>query len=141
MLKYCEILDENSGLVQLGAGCPDEYYIEIGMKKRDVEQSDIDYQWYLSEKCPHKSEEEKEQEEKERIQRLSMTKLDFVKAVAAYNVTYEAIKVLLSQSPDAQMEWECCERVYRFNALLEPMAGQFGITPEQLDIIFKERGQ
>lgn len=84
---------------------------------------------------------EEEQKEKERIAQLSMTKLDFVKAVADYNVTYEAIKVLLSQSPEAQMEWECCERIYRFNALLEPMAAQFGITPEQLDTIFKERGQ
>ena len=64
MLKYCFITDEEKGLVQLGVGCPDEYYIEIGMQKRDVKQSDIDFQWYLSEKCPMKTEEEKFNEAK-----------------------------------------------------------------------------
>lgn len=59
MLKYCFIRDEETGLVQIGVGCPDEYYIEIGMKQRDVEQSEIDYQWYLTEKCPHYTEQEK----------------------------------------------------------------------------------
>ena len=61
MIKYCFITDEEKGLVQLGVGCPDEYYIEIGMEQRDVEQSEIDFQWYLIEKCPHYTEEEKEQ--------------------------------------------------------------------------------
>jgi len=64
MLKYCFILDEEKGTVQLGAGCPDEYYIEIGMQQRDVDQSDIDFQWYLTEKCPKKSEEQKLQDAK-----------------------------------------------------------------------------
>ena len=65
MLKYCFITDENTGLVQLGAGCPDEYYIEIGMKQRDVEQSEVDFQWYLTDKCPHYTDEEKLQIAKE----------------------------------------------------------------------------
>ncbi|MBR6099423.1 DUF4376 domain-containing protein [bacterium] len=64
MRKYCFIEDEESGLVQLGIGCPDEYYIEIGMELRDVEQSDIDNQWYLAEKCPHLTPEEKLQNAK-----------------------------------------------------------------------------
>lgn len=59
MIKYCFILDENTGLVQLGVGCDDEYYKEIGMKQRDVEQSEIDLKWYLTPKCPHYTEEEK----------------------------------------------------------------------------------
>lgn len=59
MEKYCFITDEETGLVQLGAGCSDEYYIEIGMKLRDVEQSEKNYQWYLADKCPHFTEEEK----------------------------------------------------------------------------------
>lgn len=59
MLKYCFIKDEKSGLVQLGVGCPDEYYIEIGMQQRDVEQSEKDEQWYLIDKCPHYTNEEK----------------------------------------------------------------------------------
>lgn len=54
VMKYCKILDEETGLVQLGAGCPDEYYEEIGMVKRNVRQSDVDFQWYLYDKCPIK---------------------------------------------------------------------------------------
>lgn len=59
MIKYCFILDDNTGLVQLGVGCDDEYYKEIGMKQRDVEQSEVDLKWYLTPKCPHYTEEEK----------------------------------------------------------------------------------
>ncbi|MCQ2975135.1 MAG: DUF4376 domain-containing protein [Bacteroidales bacterium] len=59
MLKYCKILDEETGLVQLGVGCSDEYYIAIGMQLRDVEQSEKDFNWYITEKCPHKTKEEK----------------------------------------------------------------------------------
>ena len=59
MQKYCFIKDEETGLVQLGAGCTDEYYKSIGMKKRNVEQSEVDFHWYLASKCPHYTEEEK----------------------------------------------------------------------------------
>lgn len=59
MLKYCFIKNEKTGLVQLGVGCPDEYYIEIGMKQRDVEQSETNGQWYLTELCPHYTDKQK----------------------------------------------------------------------------------
>lgn len=56
MKAYCKIIDEETGLVQKGVGCPDEYYIEIGMEIRDIKQSDINNEWYLTEKCPMKPE-------------------------------------------------------------------------------------
>lgn len=56
MRAYCLILDEETGLVQKGEGCPDEYYIEIGMVKRNIRQSDINGEWYLYDKCPMKPE-------------------------------------------------------------------------------------
>lgn len=59
MQKYCKIIDDKTGLVQLGAGCSDEYYKSIGMKLRNVEQSEIDELWYLSVKCPHYTDAEK----------------------------------------------------------------------------------
>lgn len=65
MIKYCFITDEETGLVQLGVGCNDEYYEEIGMKQRDVEQSEKDFKWYLTEKCPHFTPEEKLQNAKQ----------------------------------------------------------------------------
>ena len=45
--------------MQLGAGCSDEYYEKIGMEKRNVKQSEVDEQWYISEKCPHYTDSEK----------------------------------------------------------------------------------
>lgn len=59
MQKYCKIIDDKTGLVQLGAGCSDNYYKSIGMKLRNVEQSEIDKLWYLSAKCPHYTDAEK----------------------------------------------------------------------------------
>lgn len=59
MKRYCRIINENTGLVQLGAGCSDEYYQSIGMKLRDVEQSEIDGCYYLKNKCPHYTDAEK----------------------------------------------------------------------------------
>lgn len=56
MLKYCFIINKETGLVQIGAGCDEAYYIEIGMKQRDVTQSNLDNEWYLKEKCPIKPE-------------------------------------------------------------------------------------
>ena len=58
MIKYCFITDEQTGLVQLGVGYNDEYYKEIGMKQRDVEESEIDFKWYLKDRCPHYTPEE-----------------------------------------------------------------------------------
>lgn len=84
MIKYCFITDEETGLVQLGAGCPDEYYQEIGMKQRDVEQSEIDGKWYLTDKCPHYTEEEKYNLAKQD----KYDENDFKASVFRYNQTF-----------------------------------------------------
>lgn len=65
MIKYSNIVNEETGLCEVGLGTDTEYYESIGMVLRDVEQSDIDFFWYLAEKCPHKSEAQKLQEAKE----------------------------------------------------------------------------
>lgn len=65
MIKYCIILDSDTGLVSAGLGDDIDYYISIGMVERDVEQSDVDGYWYLAEKCPHKSEDEKAKDREE----------------------------------------------------------------------------
>lgn len=65
MLKYCNIVNESTGLVNIGTGTNIEYYKSIGMVERDVEQSDVDGAWYLIEKCPHKPEAQKLAEAKD----------------------------------------------------------------------------
>lgn len=140
MLKYCYIDDLETGLVQLGVGCSDEYYEEIGMKKQDVKQSDIDFQWYLSEKCPMKSEEQKKREEEERIQMLSMTKYDFYKFVLSPNgIDYSKLQEILHTNDEMNAAWQLCERVYRNDEFLCSAVKKY-LPNVDLDKIFKERG-
>lgn len=65
MFKYCHIVNEETGLVNIGEGTETDYYKSIGMVEREVELSEVNNYWYLAELCPHKSEEEKLQEAKE----------------------------------------------------------------------------
>lgn len=65
MIKYAKVINNETGLCEVGEGTNAEFYKSIGMIELDVEQSDIDFNWYLAEKCPHKSDEEKLQEAKE----------------------------------------------------------------------------
>ena len=60
MIKYAKVLNEQTGLVDVGIGTNTEFYKSIGMAELDVKQSDIDNNWYLAEKCPMKTDEEKE---------------------------------------------------------------------------------
>lgn len=81
--------------------------------------------------------EELKEQDKERIMMSNMTKLDFVNALESLGVNYYAhIVPLLNSNLEAKKQWDLCERVYRFNPLLDELAKGFGITPDQLDKIF-----
>ena len=83
-------------------------------------------------------EEEQAQKERERIAKLSCTKRDFALMLQEMGVDYfTTLKPLIESNPQAQLEWELCERLYRFNPMLDLMAGQLGVTSEQLDGLFK----
>ena len=85
MLKYCQIINEETGLVNIAVGTNEDYYKSIGMEKRDVEQSDIDENWYLAEKCPHKPEAQKLTEAKEAKYQEALTGAKiFIETEAAY---------------------------------------------------------
>lgn len=77
MYTYARIINEETGLCEVGLGTNTSFYQSIGMTPLDVQQSDIDNAWYLAEKCPMKTDEAKELEEKERIYELFMTRSDF----------------------------------------------------------------
>lgn len=92
MIKYAKIKDSKIGLVEVGLGTNSQFYKSIGMTQMDVQQSDIDGNWYLVEKCPMKTDEQKEMEEKERIQALSMTRSDFFDGmIKAFGLDDEAL--------------------------------------------------
>lgn len=67
MIKYAEIVEKDLGLVNIGLDDNSqaiEFYKSIGYKEMNVKQSDIDNQWYLYDKCPTKTIEQKEMEKK-----------------------------------------------------------------------------
>lgn len=65
MMKYGKIINEENGLCEVGTGNNPKIYKNIGYSLLDVQQSDIDNQWYLAEKCPMKTEDVKLLEAKE----------------------------------------------------------------------------
>ena len=69
MKKYAKIIDEATKEVQIGVGCPDEYYKEIGMKKMDVEQA-YNGNWYVEGYAPVKPEPTEEEIKQMRIAEL-----------------------------------------------------------------------
>lgn len=58
MIKYAKIINIDTGLVDVGIGNNVQFYTSIGMKEMDVEQSEVDGQWYMIDKCPRFSEED-----------------------------------------------------------------------------------
>lgn len=64
MLLYGKVLND-LGQCSIGCGSNIEAYKSWKMELLDVEKSEVDNIWYLVDKCPHKSDEEKAQEEKE----------------------------------------------------------------------------
>lgn len=96
MIKYAKIINQETGLCEVGVGTNTEFYKSIGMIELDVQQSDIDNNWYLAEKCPMKTDEQKELEEKERIQELSMTRSDFFDGtIMAWGIGQDELLVLI----------------------------------------------
>lgn len=76
MLKYTKVINNQTGLCEVGTGTNAEFYKSIGMSQMNVEISEKDNQWYLSEKCPHYTPEEKEEQEKQRRNQEIDSKID-----------------------------------------------------------------
>lgn len=137
MLKYCQIVDEETGVVSIASGTNIKYYESIGMVQRDVEQSDVDGNWYLTEKCPHLTPEEKEARERERISHLKCTKRVLALMLQQLGISYNQLKELIATNEQAQLEWDLCVELERCNPLLDIMGKQLGLSPEQIDQMFK----
>ena len=71
-LYYAKVINQETGLCEVGLGTNAEFYKSIGMIQLDVQQSDIDNNWYLTEKCPMKTDEQK----KLIVQKIKKTKLE-----------------------------------------------------------------
>ena len=83
-------------------------------------------------------EQEQAQKEKERIAKLTCTKRVFALMLQELGIDYlTMLKPLIESNAQAQLEWDLCVELERGNPLLDIMAGQLGVTPEQLDGLFK----
>ena len=80
--------------------------------------------------------------EKERIQGLSMTPLDFIKALEKFaGITYAQVKELCDTYPEIDRELRFCQNVYRNNPMfsqeaLAQLPEAFRLTDEQIDNLF-----
>lgn len=80
------------------------------------------------------------EKEKERVAMLKMTPRDFLLAITNMGVEWTAIKTLMDNNPQVAIELQFCNNVYRGNPLLDKLCGQFNVTSEQLDELFKAKG-
>ena len=83
-------------------------------------------------------EKEQAEKERERISHLTCTKRVFVLMLEQLGLDYfEQIEPLINANRQARLEWSLCVELERSNPLLDAIGGELGITPEQLDNLFK----
>jgi hypothetical protein len=82
-------------------------------------------------------EAEEQAKEKERVGKLTCTKRVFALMLQELGITYTQLKTLIATNEQAELEWDLCVELERKNPLLDIMAGTLGITPIQLDGLFK----
>ncbi len=149
MIKYCKIINEEKGLVEIGTGTNTNFYKSIGMTQLDVQQSDIDGAWYLTDKCPMKTDEQKAQEEAQRIAMLNLTAADVERAIyKAKGLDFEDIIALIEAQPlnedgEAILDIKALKielkanNFYRGNPYINQVGTLLGLTSQQLDEFFK----
>lgn len=136
MKKYAKVINQETKEVSI-ANSGSQWVISQGYTLQEVEKSDKDNNWYLAGYAPMKTDEDKVREEAERVGKLTMTKRVFALILKEYGITYTQLKELISTNENAQLEWELCVELQRNNPLLDVMAAEMNITPEQLDNMFK----
>lgn len=82
-------------------------------------------------------EEKQAQEEQARVNKLTCTKRVFALMLGELGISYTQLKELIASNEQAQLEWDLCVELERGNALLDIMARQLNIMPQQLDDLFK----
>ena len=147
MILYAKIENEETGLCTVGTGTNNAFYRSMGMQPLEVQQSDVDGFWYLKDKCPMKTDEEKAEEERARLDNLSMTRGDVFEAlILARGLTKPQIRAMIEK---AELD-TVTKALYlnRFDEALEfyrgypifDMLGQtLGITGEMLDKFFQTK--
>lgn len=141
MIKYAKVINEETGLCEVGTGTNASFYQSIGMTELDVQQSDIDNAWYLTEKCPMKTDEQKEQTERERIALLNMTGADVERAIyKVKGIDFDDILAMVKDNPAIdekalKIEFKA-NNFFRGNPYIEQVGSLLGFTSEMLNKFF-----
>lgn len=144
MKKLAKIINEQTGLCDIALGDNTKFFLSQGFVELDVQKSDIDGNWYLTDKCPMKSDEEKAKEERERLDNLSMTRGDVFEAlILAKGLGKAQIRTMIEQAKldtvtkalylnrfDEALEF------YRGYPIFDMLGQALGITSEMLDKFF-----
>ena len=109
----------------------------LPMPNITIEETDIEY---VNVGGEYVTPEVAIEKEKERVAMLKMTPRDFLLAITNMGVEWTAIKALIDSNPQVAIELQFCNNVYRGNPLLDQLCGQFNVTSEQLDELFKAKG-
>lgn len=147
MIKYAKIINEETGLVEVGLGTNIDFYKSIGMTQLDVQQSDINGSWYLAEKCPMKSDEQKAQERKAEFEKQFFNiegvgyyrrqPKGYSSALESVNTAFNAVTIMsvlpantltFYKAPDFAIEEQCTEEWLVANSFknVEMTAQEFG---------------
>ncbi|MBQ7286652.1 MAG: hypothetical protein IJW73_02710 [Candidatus Gastranaerophilales bacterium] len=144
MIKYAKIINDETGLAQVGLGDNVEFYQSIDMVELDVQQSDIDGNWYLAQKCPMKTEEQKELEERERVAKLYLTGADVERGIyKAKGKDFDDILAFVIANPPEGLDIKALKielkanNFYRGNPYVSKIGSLLGFTSEQLDRFFE----
>ena len=144
MIKYAKVINKETGLCEVGLGSNIQFYQSIGMVEQDVQQSDIDNEWYLAKKCPMKTGEEKEREEKERIAKLYLTGADVERGIyQAKGMDFEDIIALVTQLQPQGLDIKALKielkanNFYRGNPYVSAIGQLLGFTEKQLNLFFE----
>lgn len=144
MIKYAKIINDETGLAQVGLGDNVEFYQSINMVELDVQQSDIDGNWYLAQKCPMKTEEQKELEERERIAKLYLTGADVERGIyKAKGMDFDDILAFVIANPPEGLDIKALKielkanNFYRGNPYVSKIGSLLDFTSEQLDRFFE----
>ena len=82
--------------------------------------------------------QEEAQKEAERISHLKCTKRVLVLILEQLGLDYfEQIEPLINSNRQAKLEWELCVELERSNPLLNIIGAELGISPQQIDQVFK----
>ena len=83
--------------------------------------------------------EKQAQKERERLNMLSMTALDFIKALQSFGLTLEQINAYLESNLAVKMQLTYCQNVYCgvVKALMPVTVGDITITADMIETVFK----